>query len=629
MHKLHTLKQAVFSTENTSIYSITLISILLFTIWTVIYSLIIFEQFSWLQIVFVATSFILLLFLFTKFFTDLSQQRIEINFKNISYALLLFILMVLLSSTLPTVTNQYVHTYPLLETELGLGWHQDTVFHVSIIQSILNFGYPSIAQHGTMFNLYHVLSHYVDSIIVFMAGVEPYDAYGLLFIFKIWLLISSIAIFISVTIKSVHPVLYLFIFLLIAPVLTGSWHAVYSHGLWFTTILIIFSSLKIFKTFMVNTLDNKNIYFIFIVIVLITLGKISSGLMSASFIGLFLVIKYPKDKRIYLLGLILGIFFIFYIKLFSASYGTSISAGYDLSILTIKYFYNTITNYNYSQNIMINSSLIILIFISYFFKNRNTYRILFSGILSYLLLIVITAVKTDLTSSDVWYFYLGFTYILNLFAFQLIVYELQNNRLLGNEKFKKIYITTLLITSIYISSFYVSSKLSIAPTKIIDQAKSLNTKPFRYMNKKWKSKNYLTVKKLLLRKATNTYFEDLHRPLYTFRGSINNILVQNNISKRQALLFVPKEIYEKNISKFGGQLWARGMLMYAVTGVPLLYAINNNEQKAYTQQDYDKNHLWKKSNEFSFDKVCQDNSLKTIIQLLDFKNLKFNIYKCK
>ena len=630
IHKLQTLTQSIFSKNNTSIYSIILISILLFFTWAIVYSLIIFKQFSWIQIISVSISFIFILFLFTKFFTDLFQKKVEINLKNIIYALLLFFLMCLLSSTTPAVVNHYVHTYPLLETELGLGWHKDTVFHVSLIQSILNFGYPSIAQHGTMFNLYHVLSHYMDALIIFIARVEPYDSYGLLFIFKVWLLISSITIFLSTIIKRIHPLLYLFIFVLIAPIFTGSWHVIYSHSLWFTTVLIIFTSLKIFRIFISNTVGNKDLYFIFIIIILITLGKISSGLMSGSLIGLFLFIKYPKDKRIHLLGLVLAIFFIFYIKLFSASYGTSVSASYDFSILTIKYFYTTITNYNHSQNIMINSSLLIFIFIFYFFKNRNTYIMLFSSILSYLLLTVITAVKTDLSSSDIWYFYFGFTYVLNLFTFQLIVHELQNNRLLtGNEKFKKIYITALLIAAIYVSSFYVSSNLSIAPTKIIVEMKSLNTKPFRYMNKKLESKNYLTVKKLLLHKSKNTYFKDLYRPLYTFRESIYNIINENNLSKKQTLLFIPKEIYTNNISKFGGQQWARGMLMYAIVGVPILYGINNNKQKAYTQQDYNKNHLWKKSNEFSFEEVCQNNSLKTIIQLVNFKDLTFNIYKCK
>ena len=36
--------------------------------------------------------------------------------------------------------SAYVSTFPLLQTESGLGWHQDTAFHVSLIQRILIMG---------------------------------------------------------------------------------------------------------------------------------------------------------------------------------------------------------------------------------------------------------------------------------------------------------------------------------------------------------------------------------------------------------------------------------------------------------------------------------------------------------
>ncbi len=626
-YKLHTLKQSIISKENTSLYSIILIGILLFLTWTTAYALIVFQQFSWIEVISVSISFIIILFLFTRYFTDIFQKKIELTLKNIVYAFLLCFLMCLLSSTnLSDITiAKFVHTYPLLETELGLGWDEDTVYHISIIQSILHFGYPSIAQHGPIFNLYHVLSHYVDSLILFIVQVEPYDSYGLLFTFKIWLFISSITIFIYTTIKRIHPLWYLFIFIVIAPIFVGTWRAMSSHGLWFTTILILFSSLKIFRILIESKPRNKDLYFMFIVIILISLGKISSGFMEASLIGLFLLIKYPKDKRIYLLGLGWSIFFIFYIKLFSESYGVNTLAAYDFSKFSIKYFF-----YNPPWDIMINSSLLILMFLSYFFKNKNTYRLLFSVLISYLILMLIITVKTDLYSVDRLYFYFGFTYILNLITFQFLIHETQNNKIVaGDERFKNVFIVTIMATLLYISSFYLSANLSFSPYRVKNNIKVVNTQAFSYINKKLDNKNQLSIKKILFQKVNNDYFINFNRPLYTFRDSINNILKQNNISKSQALLFIPKEIYNDNISKFAGPAWARGMLMYAVTGVPLVYAIKNNKKKAYNQQDYTRNSLWKKNSLFSFEDICQDNPSKTIIRLFNFENLKFDIHRCK
>ncbi len=635
MNKIQILKQTILSKENISLYSITLMAILLFFIWTTVYALIVFEQFNWLQIIFTSLSFLVILFLFTLYCTDIFQKKIELTFKNIVYSFLLLFLMYFLSiSNLSDITiTKFVHTYPLLETELGLGWDEDTVFHVSIIQSILHFGYPSIGQHGSIFNFYHVLSHYVDALILFIVQIEPYDSYGLLFTFKIWLFISSITIFIASTVKRIHPLWYLFIFFVVAPIFTGDWSAMSSHALWFTTVLIIFSSLKIFQIFMEDKLNNKDIYFIFIIIILISLGKISSGFMEASLIGLFLLIKYPRDKRIYLLGIGWSLFFIFYIKLFSEAYGVNTSATYDFSRLSIMYFFNKPASYFWNGpvwNTMIYSSLLILIFLSYIFKNRNNYKILFSAILSYLILVLLISSKTDLYSVDRLYFYFGLTYVLNLITFQSIIYGIQNNKILiGDEKSKNIFIISIMATSLYASSFYISYKLSFNPYKNRNLISIINTQAFSAINEKLDPKKQLSIKRLLFQKEKNDNFNSFNRPLYAFRNSIYDILKQNNISKNEALLFIPNEIYNEDISKFDGANWARGMLMYAITGIPLLYGIYDNTKMAYSQHDYNSSTLWKRSGDFDFNEVCKNNPLKTIIQLVDFNNLRFTLHKCK
>lgn len=210
--------------QGVSNQSIALISILVFTLWTLIYTVTVFEQFTTRQILTVFLSFLFIFMAFAYIFTenrfnlqiqsglavkrqDAGQSALNITTNNnfFVFIIILFLLMVLLSGTIPKVYNPYIHTYPLLETELGFGWHQDTAYHVSLIQSILHFGYPSIAQHGIPFNAYHVLSHYVDAVIIFISGVDPYDSYGLLFAFKIWLLISTISLFLAATLKSAPP----------------------------------------------------------------------------------------------------------------------------------------------------------------------------------------------------------------------------------------------------------------------------------------------------------------------------------------------------------------------------------------------------------------------------------------
>ncbi|MDY0121163.1 MAG: hypothetical protein RBR54_04400 [Sulfurimonas sp.] len=632
--KLRGLTNRNFTEKKYSLYSIVFLSIMFFFVWTLFYALIVYEQFSWSQILGTASVFVVILSLFSYFFTDLFKENLMINFKNTSFALLVFILMVLLFSTM--YQSSYRLTFPLLETELNLGWHQDTAYHIAMIQSILNFGYPSIAQNGVPFNFYHVMSHYVDALIIWITQVEPYDSYMLLVTFKKWLIVSSLALFIAFFMKKMPLIIFIFIFILLAPIFTGSWHIIASHALWFTTIIVIFSSIKIFNLFMVEELKNRDYFYIFMIIVLVALGKISTGFMYASLVGCFILIKYPKDKRVYFLGTVLIIFFWMYSKLFAAGYTGDTSNSYDFSILTYSYYWNTIISPVLeqfkaipSQNTMIHIDIAILTALAFLFKDRNTLKFLFATIASYFLLVSLSGITVRLNFNDILFFYLGFTCVLNLFIFMFIVRNLQDNKVFDGVEYTNFYTTLLLISTIYISSFYVSAVFPKSFNEMESRLKYINNGPFVNINKKLPSDNKLSVSKLLTNRVKNTAFADFERPLYNFREKINQILIDNKVSKTEALLFVPREIFMEDISRFGGVEWGRGMMIYAITGVPMLNGIYDNKRKSYSHQYYTKEALWKKSNFFSFTDACMGNSTKLIIETVDFNKLKFNIHRCK
>jgi len=623
--------------KKASLNSVTILSAVLFWIWMTAYSILIYKQFSLIQVIGVASIFLTILSLFTYFFTDLLKERIVINLQTIVYTFLLFFLMVLLISTLSHQADAYIHTFPLLEAEIDLGWHQDTAFHVSLIQSIMHFGYPSIAQHGTQFDLYHVLSHYVDALILSIVQIEPYDSYGLLGTFKQWLLVSSIAVFIATVLKKSSLLLYALVFILIAPIFTGTWHATLSHSLWFTSILVIFGTLKVFTLFTNNDkLIIGDLFFIFIIIVLITLGKISTGFMYASIIGLFLLFKYPKDKNIYILGIVLATFFIAYSKWFSSVYIGDEGDSYDFSILSFKYYLSTIFapklaqfKYITPQNLMILMDILILSVLAFLSKDRNIIKFLFATISSYFLLITLSGISVKLNSSDVFYFYLGFTYPLNLFVFIFIVYSLKKYAIHGTPNFSNISLAILAFVIFVLPISYVSSAFPRTLNQVKHSFRSIDHRPYTYINKKLPAEKQLSITKLLKHKVENITFEEFDRPLYTFRENIYKILKDNKVEKKDALLFVPKEIFQKELSKFGGQQWAEGMLLYAVVGVPMIHAINSNKRKAYAQRNYPDTSTWKPSNSFSLDSICKNHSAKIIIKCVDFKNLIFETHRCK
>jgi len=621
--------------KHASLYSIVLLGLTLFFVWMLAYALIVYEQFSVMQIITVSSLFATILFLFMYFFTDLMRKGFSLSKTNLIYALLLFVLMILLASTFSHIADIYAHTYPLLETEVGLGWHQDTAYHVSHIQSILHFGYPSTGQHGVPLNMYHVLSHYVDALIIWVAQVEPYDSYGLLVTFKVWLLISSIAVFFAAVVKNIHPLLYLLIFTLLAPVLTGSWHAVFSHGLWFTTILVIFSILKVFHIFMERELSNKDCYFIFILLFLVSLGKVSTGLMYASLLCVFLLIKHPTDLRVYVLGILLGGFFVYYSTLFQTVNIDPAALGYDFSILSPSYYWQTILHPTlaledtFPQNFMIHMSIAILTILAFLFKDRNTIIFLWASIVAYLLLITLTSISLKFGPSDVFYFYLGFTYVLNLFVFMFVVHSLKESKLQYGDKRSCFYVGLWLMITVFVSSTYLSSMPPSSFTKVPVAFKSMNDRPFITINRILTEENQLSVSTLLTGQAENTVFIKFKRPLFNFRKAVNQILVEHRVSKRDALLFVPKEVYEQDISRFGGAAWADGMLLYAITGVPMLYAVKDHTHRGYSQGSYLQKYEWKRSSSFSHILACKNNFGKVIIELVDFDTLTFKIYTCE
>ena len=239
----------IFDVNRYCPHSITIFSIILFYIWMTSRALLIFQQFSFFEITAVSISFFFLFItLIMIFINNFFQKQIKFNVYNLFISFIIFIFMGIMENTVKyPFAEYYYHTFPLLETEMGLGWHQDTVFHSSVIQSILNFGYPSIAQHDSPILFYHVLSHYVDSFILFIAGLDVYESYGLLFYFKGFILISTIMIFINYLFEKFSIYIFLISIVLITPIIIGTWHTIGSHGLWFTSIVLIISTPKVFS----------------------------------------------------------------------------------------------------------------------------------------------------------------------------------------------------------------------------------------------------------------------------------------------------------------------------------------------------------------------------------------------
>jgi len=617
-----------------SINSVVLISVYLFYAVMTIYALLVFKQFQWSEVLSVSLVFLLLLhILLYVFHSDLFRQSLSVSIYNLLMAgLVVFFLMLLVGSPNTMFEGNYFRTFPLLEMELGLGWHRDTAYHVSLIQSILNFGYPSIGQHGSPVTIYHVLSHYIDALVVLLTGVEPFDSYGLLYNFKKFFVLAAITVFLSKLVNDKQPVTFLVVLILAAPIIIESWHCIASHSLWFTSMVLILSTSKVFGLIIKpEKISLKEILVVLIIVMLLALGKVSTSFMYAVFLGFYLLLKQPRSYIPYLFGAACLLFFYVYSSLFSSR-----SSGMLFSHIGIAGFYKFLmepSRFWLSQLYSTYASVLIFICVSLVYKSSNNIRFLFASILSLLVLYLVTTITLGLSRADIFYFVNGLSSILILFALHSFFFCLKNGERRNFEVIdfldrKAVFILVAGLGAVltHLPSIGIFSRtpqfphsisiFSMTPKNLASKLDKLIISPFSNVNKSEDLKNNVTIAGHL--PAT------LDRPWLSFRNELNAYLKLHGLKKSDALLFVPKEIFDGNVD---GRPWARGMLVYAVAGVPLVYGLGGMDQ-TYGQSDYNRAALRRYKTDFNAAEACKVGSGKAVISVQDFENPDFELYKC-
>ena len=414
-----------FDKANVSIISITLLSTIAFYVWMTLYASVVFIQISTWDVLKVSFAFLALLLLMAYIFLqDLFKQKIKITLVNILLASVVLFFMVMIVNSPSPMFFHYYRTFPLLEAELGGGWYVDTVFHVSIIQSINLNGLPSIAQHGTPLASYHVLSHYVDAIIIRLTGLDVWDSYGLFYHFKTFTLVSAILLFVTKVSYELKKIVFFLSFVVVVPIIIGTWHAIGSHGLWFASTLMIFTAPKVFDTLSRgNSLSTREYGGLFFLIVTIALAKISSGFMYGTFIGFLLLLKHRRDYRVYILGFAWIIFFGFYTSVMLPN-----SSDHSLVLPTLVSLLTFLFDIKERiQDVWLGSIYITVIFIYIFslvFKSADSLQVGIASTLTIIVMAVVTNANSSFSEHDVAYFIYGLMSFLILIAFQRLAKDL-------------------------------------------------------------------------------------------------------------------------------------------------------------------------------------------------------------
>ncbi|WP_367987525.1 hypothetical protein AB2S62_13695 [Vibrio sp. NTOU-M3] len=611
-----------FSVETTA-----MISIIIFHFLSTIYSLFVFTQFNIGKILELSIVFLILFCSFILIFSP-SSFKFYKNFNLISlfWAIITAIFLTALLNSPSLQFLGYFPTFPLTEAELGLGWSQDSVFHASIIQSFKNFGFPSIGQHDTPLLVYHVLSHFVDSILIQITDLDVWKSYGLMYFYKAILLISSIVFFIATSTKNHNRYSFILSVIFLTPIIISTWHAIGSHGLWFTSITLLFSAPYVFKIISIEREINLSDYFIlFILAVIISLGKISSGFMFSMFIGFSLLILYYKDWKVYIFGISLLLFFSIYQSFLTVQSEVSLPNIMEfLSIISLK---SNIIRHQLFQVYLI---LFALFTVSWVSSSKKSKPLVLSGIISVITISIIITIQPNLTTSDKGYFIYGLSSFLILISYQAIIRDIsliKENKSLNYIHFNYSHIQILLIISILlVTNFldktrYNAFNFGLNSTKeVVNNFYSLH---FSRINRGDVNLNANIHKMLSNRNYID--FDKYERPLDQFNLALTQFMQTNKLTANNTLLYFPKEIFENEFNQFRGNKWARGMLVYAVTGVPLIHGIERLSNR-YGYLDYDPNATWVPRNRFNHNYACQFK--KNIVIIETMIDRKFNLVRC-
>jgi hypothetical protein len=470
-------------------------------------------------------------------------------------------------------TSLHYPTFPLNEVDSGGRLSQDTMFHESLIQSIMHFGYPSTGLNGVPWAIYHTLSHYVDALFLTISGLEPLDSAGLFFRLKLILLIASLLLLVGTATVQLPPLAFFAAILVGVPAFAGTWHAVGSHSLWLTTFILILTARFTFTAITAaHKLTGRTLIALGVIGIVLSLGKISSGFMYILVVGVFLVLDKGRDLRIYILGSVWLLFLSVYSWLFAL----------DRTILPTERVDTLWTQLEPSARLLLlqgngASAMLPLYSLATFlavyfvlYRRKSTRNLLVSLGLGIFGIAVLAFLR--LHPNDVWYFGQGLFYAVLLMTFldfvairgtQHVVFSSGPG---GLRRYGYVILTVVAVLSTAGMSRPVVSLFSAQPAAIVSVLTGQVPAP-----------------------AGNA------QGVAAFRSSLYSYMHEHDYAQKNSLLFIPTSVWERAAPLLssptrGHAPWANSLLVYSATGVPLINGVVAWSQgygfASYATQDF-------------------------------------------
>ena len=506
-----------------------------------------------------------------------------------------------------TVWRNYVSNLPNLRLESGNGYHEDTAFHVSIIQGILHHGYPTTGQHFEPFARYHTLSHFADAGVLAIVNVDPWESYALLFFAKGVAILLG-AIYFSFEATRNRPLLVsLLTLLMTAGVIGSSWISIGSHGLWLPTVILLLSAPAVYRLLKNPNTSWPALAGLTALVVALTLGKVSLGFSFALFVGLWLFANNPRNLRVLATGVLWVLFLGFY---FLVTFSSRMS-----SEQSAPGFLERFSQHGPELLGLIALAAVVVGFTRFVSRRRGMPPAL--ALLSSFLVITLVALFVVSSSNDAGYFVQGLFFVVFLLVTCLLLdldaqiptsqtISSKSERVGGSERLVAFGAVFGLLVSVspVITHPLVSPSLSLR--EIVDALVDTNTVTYRSLNSSVGPGDSMSVARVVFQPAQRVKMPENPPYFERFRERIGIAEALAEVNKSETLLFLSAEDFEFLSTQFDlNDPWAAGLLVTAVTGNSLLYGVVDPKVNAYGFPDYPPHSAVKRSGEVRAEELCR------------------------
>lgn len=461
--------------------------------------------------------------------------------------------------------NRYVVNLPSYSLEGGRGIHHDTAFHVTLIQGIMDFGYPTTGQHLNPLTPYHAATHYVDAGISLILQTNPWETYALFFYAKSVALILAILLVVYSIAKNLSLGLFLTLLFVTVVGITHGWAVSGSHSQWLAVFGLVLIAPATHKWILSSGQRWGSLLGLTIIFVLLMPTKVTTALGFAILVGLSLFFLDPRNKRIWALGLLWVVLFIGFYLLTGGFGNTAQKEPSRIAVFDSSY-----------ALAFASISLGILLFVLSRHSPLLGLRPMgLAGIVGPGLLAVVIFAHGAINTGDTNQFFVGFFYS------QICVSVVAIARFLNEPQIESSGLRKLLTPMLAGALLLTISPLWLVPNSGYWTPKDIaraviagNTVTYETINATLPREERFSVFRQLAgqeRIADTREPDDLISSLDT---AVSTVLEENGLKRQEAYLLISKESFGRIENAHAISPWMTSLLIKAQTGKTLIHSLD-------------------------------------------------------